>query len=158
MAVLAVGGGTVSIGPCAGRGGDYAGDLAALLTWRPDLVVSLATMAEMARAGAGGLPVALAAAGVAWLHCPVVDFAVPGDGWARVAAVAGPVLTRGGRVHLHCMAGCGRSGAAVLRLMVDAGEPPDAALTRLRQARPCAVETAAQYDWAAGGGGSQGGR
>ena len=37
----------------------------------------------------------------------------------------------------------------MLRLMVEAGEEPQAALTRLRGLRPCAVETDAQYEWAA---------
>lgn len=148
MAVLEVGGGLIWIGPCSGRDGDFAGDLAALLAWGPDAVVSLATMAEMAQVGAAGLAGALAAKAVVWLHCPVADFGVPDAAWDAVSAQIAPVLAAGGRVHVHCMAGCGRSGAAVLRLMTDAGEAPDAALQRLRAARPCAVETAAQFDWA----------
>jgi len=36
-----------------------------------------------------------------------------------------------------------------LRLMVDAGEDPQVALTRLRETRPCAVEKEAQFIWAA---------
>jgi hypothetical protein len=36
----------------------------------------------------------------------------------------------------------------VLRLMIAAGEHPDLALARLRETRPCAVETDAQMDWA----------
>ena len=46
-----------------------------------------------------------------------------------------------GRVLIHCMGGCGRSGMAALRLMIEAGEAPGAALERLRAVRPCAVET-----------------
>jgi hypothetical protein len=46
------------------------------------------------------------------------------------------------------MGGCGRSGTALLRLMVESGEDPIPALTRLRAARPCAVETPAQFAWA----------
>ena len=49
---------------------------------------------------------------------------------------------------VHCRGGCGRSGMAVLRLMVEAGEAPEEALARLRAVRPCAVETEAQMDWA----------
>lgn len=150
MAVLAVGGGEVSIGACAGRGGDFAQELAALLDWGPDLVVSMPTLAEMEHVGAGGLPQALVQAGVGWRHCPVADYGVPGTAWPEVAEAARAVLARGGRVHVHCMAGCGRSGAAVLRLMVEAGEAAEAALLRLRAVRPCAVETAAQFEWAAG--------
>ncbi len=41
---------------------------------------------------------------------------------------------------------------AVLRLMVEVGEAPEAALARLRAVRPCAVETEAQRDWAEQGG------
>lgn len=148
MAVLKVGEGEVSIGPCAGRGGDFAGDLATLLAARPDLVLSLTEAAEMERVGAAGLPEALAAAGVVWRHVPVKDYGVPEAGWPDAEAAARDVLARGGRVHVHCMAGCGRSGAAVLRLMVASGEAPAAALARLRSVRPCAVETPAQYDWA----------
>ncbi|MBC2834697.1 dual specificity protein phosphatase family protein [Paragemmobacter straminiformis] len=149
MAVLSVGGGAVMVAPCAGRGGDFAGDLAAWLDWGPALVVSMTTAAEMERVGAGGMGRALGAAGVAWLHCPVADYGVPDAGWDAVAPEIAATLARGGRVLVHCMGGCGRSGAAVLRLMVDAGEEPAAALARLRGVRPCAVETDAQFAWAA---------
>lgn len=149
MAVLSVGGGEVRIAPCAGRGGEFAGDLADWLAWRPALVVSMTTAAEMERVGAGGLRAELAAAGVDWLHCPVADYGVPDAGWDAVGAAALARLAAGQRVLVHCMGGCGRSGAAVLRLMVDAGEAPEAALARLRAVRPCAVETGAQYAWAA---------
>jgi hypothetical protein len=37
---------------------------------------------------------------------------------------------------------------AALRLMVEAGEPPDTALGRLRAVRPGAVETEDQMAWA----------
>lgn len=148
MGIVGVSGGQVSIGACAGRGGDFAGDLAALLAWGPDAVVSMATAVEMEQVGAGGLPAALANAGVAWMACPVADYGVPDAGWATVSARIRPLLARGGRVHIHCMAGCGRSGAAVLRLMVEAGEEAASALVRLRSVRSCAVETEAQYAWA----------
>ena len=65
---------------------------------------------------------------------------------AHLAVVAG-----GGRVLFHCLGGCGRSGMAVLRLLVEMGEAPEAALERLRRVRPCAVETGDQCDWAARG-------
>jgi hypothetical protein len=37
---------------------------------------------------------------------------------------------------------------AILRLMVESGEDPPAALARLRAVRPCAVETERQHCWA----------
>jgi len=77
------------------------------------------------------------------------------DGIGPALAQAQDCLARqggagGGKVLVHCMGGCGRSGMAVLRLMVETGEPPHSALSRLRAARPCAVETDAQFDWAVG--------
>jgi len=57
-------------------------------------------------------------------------------------------LQTGGSVLVHCKGGCGRSGMAALRLMVEAGEDPHLAFARLRDVRPCAVETEAQLAWA----------
>ena len=143
-AELAVGAGWLSLSPLPGRGGDLAGDVAGLLRWRADLVVSLTETAEMTT---GDLPAALAAAGIGWQHVPVPDYGVPGDVAGVVEALSAR-LAAGQRIALHCMGGCGRSGMLALRLMVATGEAPADALARLRAVRPCAVETPAQLDWA----------
>jgi len=144
--------GRLAISPIPGRTRHYATDRARLLAWRPRLVVTMTTLAELARKGSAGLPGDLAAHGIAWRHLPVVDFGAPGAEveavWPEVSALARGRLAKGGRVLVHCFGGCGRSGMAVLRLMVEAGEAPDAALVRLRAVRPCAVETEAQMLWA----------
>lgn len=87
-----------------------------------------------------------------WAHFPVTDYGVPDDDtpWAPISVQLHDVLEGGGRVLVHCKGGCGRSGMAVLRLMIEAGEDPDKALVRLRSLRPCAVETEAQLAWARG--------
>ncbi|MFN4129535.1 MAG: protein phosphatase [Paracoccaceae bacterium] len=145
-------GGTLALCPMPGRHGDYAGDLATLLAWRPELVLTMTTKLELAIKGAATLPADLTAAGIAWLHLPVPDFGTPRPGtaalWPDTSACARAALAQGGRVLAHCMGGCGRSGMVVLRLLTDAGEDPQTALTRLRIARPCAVETKAQIRWA----------
>lgn len=155
IAQLAVGGGVLAICPMPGRGGTYGADLRVVLAFAPELVLSMTPEAEMAARGAEGLGRDLAHAGIGWLHLPVSDYGVPEGavlaGWPDASARARAVLAGGGRVMVHCMGGCGRSGMAVLRLMVEAGEAPEAALARLRAVRPCAVETQAQMDWAAGG-------
>ncbi|HQU66920.1 MAG TPA: protein phosphatase [Albidovulum sp.] len=155
IAELEVGGGWIGLCPMPGRSGDYSGDLAKVIGWGPALVVSM-TVAEELAMGAAALPGDLRAKGIVWRHLPVADFAAASpalaEDWDAVAAEARTVLTDGGRVLFHCMGGCGRSGMAVLRLMVEAGEAPEAALVRLRRARPCAVETGDQFDWAAKGG------
>lgn len=147
---LPVGGGELAITPIPGRTRHYYTDWLRLEAWRPALVISMTTQAELERKGSGSLGTDLGNAGIGWLHCPVADFGVPDGSWAwqivRDRALA--TLAQGDRVLVHCFGGCGRSGMMCLRLMIAAGEEPDAALTRLRRVRPCAVETDAQLDWA----------
>ena len=149
---MALGGGSLALSPIPGRTRHYGADRARLLEWRPALVVTMTELAELARKGAGGMPEDLAAAGIAWRHLPIRDFGTPDAAtdaaWPALAADVMAVLGRGGRVLIHCYGGCGRSGMAVLRLMIGAGEGPDTALARLRAIRPCAVETDAQLAWA----------
>lgn len=150
IASIEIAGRMRGICPMPGRLGDYAGDLAALLAWSPGLVVTLAEIGELAARGAANLPTDLAAAGVDWLHLPIPDFGTPPralrENWPALSAH----LLATDRMVVHCMGGCGRSGMMLLRLMVDAGEVADIALSRLRAARPCAVETKAQMRWAMG--------
>lgn len=150
IAELEIAGGIKGICPMPGRTGDYAGDLAALLAWRPRLVVTLAEKGELAARGASSLPADLAAAGVDWLHLPIPDFGTPPRGMRQEWPEISKRLQYVDRMVVHCMGGCGRSGMILLRLMIDAGEVPETALSRLRAARPCAVETKAQMRWAAG--------
>lgn len=151
---LKAGGGVLAICPMPGRGGAYEADLREVLAFAPDIVVSMTPLEELAQQGAGELGQDLAKVGTLWLHLPVADFSVPGQAtraqWPEVSVRLRRVLAAGGRVLVHCLGGCGRSGMAVLRLMVEIGEEPDAALARLRAVRPCAVETVEQFAWAAG--------
>lgn len=145
-AQVPVGAGWLSLSPLPGRGGDLAGDVAALAAWGADLVVSLTQAQEM---DAGDLVGAVGLAGLGWRHLPVPDYGVPGPGEGLVLVdELSARLASGGRIALHCLGGCGRSGMLALRLMVRSGEAPDAALIRLRAVRPCAIETPGQMDWA----------
>ena len=147
--------GIVGLSPLPGRTGDYSGDLQHLRDWQPAIVLSLTTMAEMVARGAGDLGNDLQDMGTRWMHLPIEDFGAPTpeveEAWHFAARAALAATQGGGRVLIHCNGGCGRSGMAVLRLMVEAGEPPEAALARLRAVRPCAVETDAQMQWAVAG-------
>ena len=150
---LPVGGGTLAMASLPGRSGDYRGDLDVFHEWKPGIVVSMTTEAEMAEVGGVNLGSDIQTMASRWCHLPVPDFNAPGvevnAKWPEVSRNVRQALKGGGRVIVHCRGGCGRSGMAVLRLMVELGEAPEAALPRLRAARPCAVETDAQYDWAA---------
>lgn len=154
IAELPVGGGVLGIGPMPGRGGAYAEELRDLLAWGPGLALTMTTAEELAAKGAAGLPLDLGERGVDWVHLPIGDYGAPAGktlaDWPGASIRAREVLAAGGKVWVHCMGGCGRSGTAALRLMVETGEEPVAALERLRRVRPCAVETPEQFQWAAG--------
>lgn len=149
---LPVAGGILAIAPLPGRQGDYAGDLEHLREWRPALVISLTTRAEMVENGSDTLGQDMQERGARWVHLPIADFGVPeadiAAQWAAISKHALSALSGGGRVLVHCKGGCGRSGMIALRLMIEAGEKPAEALDRLRHLRPCAIETQAQMEWA----------
>ncbi len=152
-AVALAGGGSIGLCRMPGRGGGLAEDIAIVAAWSPRLVASLTEAKELAAHGAGGLGEALRTQGIAHRHCPIVDYGAPEAGgvWDALAAELHGALDCGGRVLLHCMGGCGRSGMIALRLMVERGEAAQAALARLRAVRPCAVETDGQMAWAGAG-------
>ena len=147
-----IGGGTLALSPMPGRTRHYYTDWLRLLEWRPDHVISMTPMSELARKGAATLGTDLQAEGISWSHVPVADFGTPDAVamtlWPDAERKALATLGSGGKVLVHCYGGCGRSGMAVLKIMIAAGENSEAALARLRQARPCAVETEAQMQWA----------
>jgi protein-tyrosine phosphatase len=153
IAELELGGGVLGISPMPGRSGRYDADLNAILRWGATLVLTMTTEAELVRSGAGTLSEDLMAAGVQWRHLPIPDFGAPppetANLWPEASLLAHEALGAGGRVLAHCYGGCGRSGMALMRLMVEAGEAPDHALARLRDVRPCAVEAESQRAWAA---------
>ena len=152
---LSVSEGILALAPMPGLSGSYRKDLSHINDWKPALVVSVATEEELLAAGAAGLGSDLQDAGTRWAQLPVGDYGVPAPeqepDWHAISKPALAALQGGGRVLIHCRGGCGRSGMAVLRLMIEAGEDAEAALRRLRALRPCAVETDAQMDWARGG-------
>lgn len=149
---LSVSDGILAIAPMPGRGGHYAEDMAHLHDWRPALVMTMLSHPELRATGHQNIGADLQDMGTRWMHVPVPDMGVPGpeaeEAWHKASNAALSALQGKGRVLIHCMGGCGRSGMAALRLMIEAGEAPGAALERLRAVRPCAVETPEQLDWA----------
>lgn len=153
IAEVSLGAGMLGICPIPGRLGAYESDISAVLRWGPDLVLTMVTAFELDHAGAEALGGDLAVAEVGWRHLGVPDMGAPPPEtaalWPEASALAHDLLGRGGRVLTHCYGGCGRAGMAAMRLMVEAGEEADYALERLRDARPCAVQSEAQRAWAA---------
>jgi len=143
------------LGICAlpGRGGAGLRDMGVIFRWTPTLVISMTETIEMERHNMGDLGAMLQSAGINWSHFPIRDFAPPEgiENWPALSARAHTILDHGNSVLAHCYGGQGRSGMVLLRLMVERGLPPETALKRLRAARPGAVETDAQFAWAAAG-------
>ncbi|WP_264211094.1 protein-tyrosine phosphatase family protein [Leisingera thetidis] len=149
---LSAGGGILALCRLPGGAGDYRGDLIQIYQWKPGLVLSMTTAEEHDAAGVPRLGIDIQSMACRWLHLPVPDFQVPPPAvaakWPAASQSARQALGGGGRVLVHCRGGCGRSGMAVLRLMIECGEDPAQALARLRTVRPCAVETDGQLQWA----------
>lgn len=147
--------GMLAICAAPGRSGDYQADLNDIHVWRPSLVVSLITPDERAAMGCPNLGSDIQSLGSRWIDLPVRDFSAPSPRvdalWDGASQQLRQALSGGGRVLIHCGAGCGRSGMAALRLMIECGEVPEYALKRLRSLRPCAVETGQQLQWAYAG-------
>lgn len=141
-ALLEVAGGRLSLSPLpVGEGAE------ALAAAGAGWLLSLTEPEEERYRGLADLDARVARAGLRHLRLPIRDYDVP-EGPVPVLAEAFEHLRGGGHLALHCMGGCGRSGMIALRLMRMAGEESAAALARLRAVRPCAIETAAQLDWA----------
>ncbi len=150
--VLPVAEGKLAISALPGAAGDYATDLADIVHWKPDLVISLTQISEMQAAGAADLGKDLKSQGIRWQLAAIPDFGTPTldfmSKWPALSERACTSLGHSGRVLVHCRGGCGRSGMIALRLMLLAGEDRQTALGRLRATRPCAIETADQMKWA----------
>ncbi len=150
---LAVGNGTLGLCHAPGRDGDYAGDLAALCAWAPDIVLTLIEDHEATKIGCASLGADLRRSDIAWAHFSIADYGIPDKqaavSWCHLAHEIHRSLNQGGRIVIHCKGGCGRTGMIAMRLMVMCNEDAEAALTRLRMVRPCAIETEEQLIWAA---------
>ncbi len=144
--------GRIGVCPLPGKHNALETDLAIALDWDPTLVLSMTELSEMEAVGSASLGDQLRQLGIDWFHLPVRDFAGLGraeaKAWPELASAIHDNLDAGKGVLIHCRGGQGRTGMIALRLLVERGEEPDAALKRLRTARPGAVETDEQCTWA----------
>lgn len=148
--------GEIGMTACPGRKGpgsfgyydrDLAVDLLAIRNWDAEVLVSLIEDHEYHMAGIEDFDTKLPE-GLKHLKMPIPDGGTPDEAWERRWEVDGrvvrEVLSRGGKVCLHCMGGLGRTGMIAARLLVEFGLAPDEAIAQVRKARPGTIETAEQ--------------
>ena len=127
---------------------DLAADVKAIRDWGASTVVSLIEDHEFDLLGIPGLEQAVVAHSMRWMHLPIRDVSVPDQrfeqAWAWAAEELHERLDEGQRILIHCRGGLGRTGLVAGRLLVERGCDPRAAIVRVRQVRPHAIETVAQ--------------
>jgi ADP-ribosyl-[dinitrogen reductase] hydrolase len=157
-------GGLIGMTVCPGKD-EYAGldvpagpwkrdldvDLLAIRDWGVQLLATLIEDFEFELLGVPDLPEKTRSLGIRWLHLPIVDFGIPDSRFEKQWNTDGKelkkVLEDGGRVVLHCRAGLGRTGTIAARLLIEFGMDPRAAIAKVRQARPGAIQTREQDEY-----------
>lgn len=139
---------------CPGRcGGAYGqrnldADFVAVEVWGAAILLTLNEPYEFARLGVPDFVDEASTRRFHWLHAPIPDMETPGDAFQAAWRIAAPLiadtLDGGGKVAVHCAAGLGRTGTLVAKMLVDRGLDVDAAIARVRNARPGTIETLRQ--------------
>ena len=134
---------------------DLATDLDVIAAWNAAAVVTLVEAHELNALGIAAIGAEVRLRHMEWHHWPIGDYQVPEAAFmaawpARSAALRG-LLSRGGRVLLHCKGGLGRAGSVAARLLVEDGMDACTAIATVRAARPGAIETGPQEGWVAAG-------
>ena len=129
---------------------DLDTDLAAIAAWSATALLSLIEPHEFERLGVAQMKESVPA-GIEHFILPIVDGGVPSGTWEHAWSKAGPKLRErlalGERIVIHCRGGLGRAGMVAARLLVEFGEDPAAAIRRVRNARPGAIETRRQEQY-----------
>lgn len=127
---------------------DLTLDLDVIAAWGASAVVTLLEPHEFDILRVPTLGEELASRHMSFVHLPIPDGSVPGSAFEAAWATAGEGLRarlRGGAsVLLHCKGGLGRTGMIAARLLIELGVTHNAAVERVRRARPGAIENAMQ--------------
>lgn len=127
---------------------DLGVDLDAIRAWGASTVITLITQKEFSLLGVDSLGEEVMRRQMTWLHLPIVDVSIPDRKfeaqWATVANGLHKELHSGKNVLVHCRGGLGRAGTIAARLLVELGCSPADAISKVRAARPGAIETREQ--------------
>jgi ADP-ribosyl-[dinitrogen reductase] hydrolase len=134
-------------------------DLLRIRDWGASTIVTLIEAHEFRLLQVEALGEEVVRHGMDWLHLPIRDVDVPDARFERAWEAAGPALhgriDAGERVLIHCRGGLGRSGLVAALILVERGWEPRAAIRRIREARPNAIETPEQEDYVVRAAGKQ---
>ncbi|WP_232209433.1 ADP-ribosylglycohydrolase family protein [Sphingomonas sp. SKA58] len=124
---------------------DLCVDLEAIQASGAAAVVSLIEAEEFLSLGVERLGEEVRAHHMDWFHLPIEDVSIPSPAFEQAWAVTGANLRsrlrQGFDIVLHCKGGLGRAGMIAARLLAELGTEPNAAIARVRMARPGAIET-----------------
>lgn len=124
---------------------DVQADLDALRSWGASVVVTLNQPGELSDLGVADLGARVQAVGMRWLHLPIGDMAAPERPWEAGWRDVGPRIHQwlrdGERVAFHCGGGQGRAGTIAALTLIERGLAPEAAIRKVRSARPGAIES-----------------
>ncbi len=83
-----------------------------------------------------------------YLHLPIPDFSVPTmEDALRFVAFVEEIKAKGGKVLVHCYAGCGRTGTMLAIYLVHTGMSAEDAIAHLRSLNDCYIETDEQEEF-----------
>ncbi len=149
--------GKIGLCPCPGRkyppvlgthtNHDLSRDLLSIRNFPAAVLVTLMEMGELDWAGPrlAELQAACGALGLQHLYLPIEDGGIPDPqweaGWQRHGPGLHGLLRAGHNIIFHCRGGRGRAGLAATRMLIETGEDPAPAMSRVRDARSGAIET-----------------
>jgi ADP-ribosyl-[dinitrogen reductase] hydrolase len=124
---------------------DLAADLDAIRDWGAVAIVTLLEPKELTLLRVEHLGAEILRRNMVWFHIPIVDVSIPSEQFEAKWETAGEelrsILRSGSDVLVHCRGGLGRAGTIAARLLIELGIEPEAAIARVRAARPGAIET-----------------
>lgn len=130
---------------------DLCTDINVIRNWGADLVLTLVESHELVMLQVPDLGAEVTAAGMSWLHMPIVDVSIPGSDfenqWREVSPAIINMLQESRDIVVHCRGGLGRAGLTAARLLVELGDDPSEAVRKVRAVRLGAIETRQQEDY-----------